>query len=420
VQLNIPRDYFYGTCPDEIVPSLTLSRGPGPAADVLAAAKLLTAARFPVIIAGGGVSQANAVAPLTGLAERLGAPVVNSYLHNDTFPGDHRLAAGPIGYCGSKAAMRLLAKADVVLALGCRLGPFGTLAQYGLDYWPVDAAIIQVDANAKVLGLSRPVTLAVWADAAAFAQALVQAIGQVGFGPTVNADRLATIEKEKQAWAKELAAWSSSAQTPMHPRRFLQELCRAMPKGSIVATDIGNTSSMINAYLRFTDVRQHLAALSWGNCGFAFGAALGAKIGRPDKPVFCFQGDGAYGISGIAEVMTAVRENIPVIAVVANNFSWGAEKKNQIDYYANRFVGTDLSTNPDFARIADLMGARGYTVETPGQTAAAVADAVASNRPCVINAIIDGSAAVLAEPFRRDALKPPVRLLDKYRHLNAG
>ena len=169
-----------------------------------------------------------------------------------------------------------------------------------------------------------------------------------------------------------------------------------------------------------TDVRQHLAALSWGNCGFAYGAALGAKIGRPKTPVFAFQGDGAYGISGLAEVMTAVREKIPVIAVVANNLEWGAEKKNQIDYYDSRFVGANLPENPDYARLAEDMGARGYQVEDYRQVGEAVRDAVRSGRPCVINAVIEGGRKVLAEPFRRDALKKPERHLAKYQHLKAG
>jgi sulfoacetaldehyde acetyltransferase len=157
--------------------------------------------------------------------------------------------------------------------------------------------------------------------------------------------------------------------------------------------------------LKFTDVRQHLAALSWGNCGFAYGAALGAKIGRPKVPVFAFQGDGTYGISGLAEVMTAVRENIPVIAVVANNHEWGAEKKNQIDYYDNRFVGANLPDNPDYARLAEDMGAKGFRVEDYRDGPEVVREAVKSSRPCVINALIEGGEKVLAEPFRRDALK---------------
>jgi len=113
----------------------------------------------------------------------------------------------------------------------------------------------------------------------------------------------------------------------MHPRRFLKELSEAIPAGSIVATDIGNNCSMTNSYLKFSGARQHISALSWGNCGFAYGAAMGAKIGNPNAPVFALQGDGAYGISGLSEVMTAVRENIPIIAVVFQNYEWGAEKK---------------------------------------------------------------------------------------------
>ena len=193
-----------------------------------------------------------------------------------------------------------------------------------------------------------------------------------------------------------------------------------MPEGSIVATDIGNNSSMTNSYFRFSNVRQHISALSWGNCGFAYGAAMGAKMGCPDAPVFAFQGDGAYGISGIAEVMTAVRENIPVIAVVATNFEWGAEKKNQIDYYDNRFIGANLPTNPDYAKLAEDMGAKGYRVTDYQEVGDVVKDAVASGKPCVINAIIEGGERVLAEPFRRDALKKAFRMLPKYQHLNVA
>ncbi|MDQ1335643.1 MAG: sulfoacetaldehyde acetyltransferase [Thermodesulfobacteriota bacterium] len=420
VQLNIPRDYFYGVCEDEIYPTLTISRGCGPRESLQAAARLLSEARFPVIVAGGGVSQGDAMAETVALAEYLTAAVVNSYLHNDSFPSDHPLAVGPIGYCGAKSAMRTIAKADVVLALGSRLGPFGTLPQYDIDYWPGEAKIIQVDRDAKVLGLSKRVDVASCADVKEFAAELLLALKALHLDRTVNADRMAGIDTEKRIWSDELKSWSTSADRPMHPRRLIRELALAMPKGSIVSTDIGNNSSMCNAYFRFSDVRQHISALSWGNCGFAYGAAMGAKIGRPDAPVFAFQGDGAYGISGIAEVMTAVREDIPVIAVVANNFEWGAEKKNQIDYYNNRFVGANLEQNPDYARLAEEMGARGFRVEDPAEVGDVVREAVASNRPCVINAIIQGGEAVLAEPFRRDALQMPVRYLEKYAHLNAG
>ena len=418
-QLNIPRDYFYGVCEDELYASLNISRGGGSRKDIEAAAKMLSEAKYPVILAGGGVSQGDALEETKALAEYLSAPVCNSYLHNDSFPAKHPLACGPIGYCGSKAAMRTIAKADVVLALGCRLGPFGTLPQYDMTYWPENAKIIQVDANAKVLGLSKKVDVAAWADAKEFATELLGAVKAISPNLTPNQDRMADVEKEKKIWFDELEEWSTSTNKLMHPRRFLRELSLAMPEGSIVATDIGNNSSMANSYLKFNDIRQHISALSWGNCGFAYGAAMGAKIGKPDAPVFAFQGDGAYGISGLSEVMTAVRENIPVIAVVANNHEWGAEKKNQIDYYDNRFVGSNLPTNPDYAQLAKDMGALGYTVSDYNEVQDVVRECIESGKPCVINAVIEGGEKVLAEPFRRDALNMPERYLPKYAHLKA-
>ncbi len=418
-QLNIPRDYFYGVCEDEIYETPVVTMGAGPRKSIEEAAKLLVNAKYPVILSGGGVSQAEALAEVKALAEYLTAPVCNSYLHNDTFPQSHPLGCGPIGYCGSKAAMRTIAKADVVLALGSRLGPFGTLPQYDMTYWPAQAKLIQCDSNGKVLGLAKRADVVAMADVKEFSVELFKAIKALKPSMEVNKDRMADVAKEKKTWGDELEQWSTSTNKLMHPRRFLRELSLAMPDNSIMATDIGNNSSMCNAYFKFAGARQHISALSWGNCGFAYGAAMGAKLGNPDAPVFAFQGDGAYGISGIAEVMTAVRENIPVIAVVACNYEWGAEKKNQIDYYDNRFVGANLLSNPDYAKLAEDMGAKGYRVEDYRDVQDVVKDAIASNRPCVINAIIQGGEEVLAEPFRRDALKMPVRYLPKYAHLNA-
>jgi sulfoacetaldehyde acetyltransferase len=416
-QLNIPRDYFYGDIDCDIFPTDTVSHGAGSETQINKTAELLAKAKFPVILAGGGVSMAGAITETKSLAEYLTAPVVNTYLHNDTFPQDHELGAGPIGYCGSKAAMRLIAKADVVLALGTRLGPFGTLPQYDIDYWPKKAQIIQVDIDARQLGLTRRIQLGIAADSKEFTKQLLVKLRASEEKRPVNSDRLNQIKTEKRIWQEELVTWSSSTSKLMHPRRFIMELTKAMPKGSIVATDIGNNSSICNSYLTFTGERQHIAALSWGNCGFAYGAAMGAKIGSPKTPVFSLQGDGAWGISGLSEVMTAVRENIPVIAVVFSNNEWGAEKKNQIDFFHERYVGVALQ-NPDYAQLARDMGAEGYRVESYTDVRDAVADAIKSGKPTVIDAIIEGGKNVLAEPFRRDAFKPAVRYLPKYKSLS--
>ncbi len=418
-QLNIPRDHFYGLCEDDIYETPLISRGPGGLKEIAEAARLICQARFPVILSGGGVSQTDAVAEVKALAEYLTAPVCNTYLHNDTFPASHDLACGPIGYCGSKAAMRILQKADLVIALGTRLGPFGTLPQYDISYWPAGAKLIQCDTNIQALGLSKRADVYSIGDVKEFAGFLMREVKCARPGLAPDRQRLALIQEEKKRWTEELSSWSESSKSaPMHPRRFHAEWTRALPRDAIVTTDIGNNSSMINAYLKFEGIRQHISALSWGNCGFAFGAAMGCKLALPDRPVIAFQGDGAYGISGIQEVMTAVRENIPLVAVVATNNEWGAEKKNQIDFYNNRFIGADLPDNPDYAELARVMGANGIRVDAPDQVGDALREAIASGRPTVINAIVQGGEEVLAEPFRRDALALPVRYLDKYAHLN--
>jgi sulfoacetaldehyde acetyltransferase len=290
-----------------------------------------------------------------------------------------------------------------------------------MAYWPEEAKLIQCDVNIAALGLSKKADIYSCGDVKEFSAILLERIKELAPNMGKHSQRLADVKQEKQDWDGELDQWSCSNQTqPMHPRRFHKEWTRVIPKDTIVTTDIGNNSSMINAYLKFEGIRQHISALSWGNCGFAYGAAMGYKLANPDAPVIAFQGDGAYGISGLSEVMTAVRENIPVIAIVATNDEWGAEKKNQVDYFDNRYVGTNLPGNPAYEKLAEEMGALGIRIEHPDQVGDAVKKAIDSGKPCVINAILQGGKEVLAEPFRRDALEMPVRYLDQYAHLNAN
>ena len=414
VQLNIPRDYFYGDIEVEIPKPIRIEGSAGGSESLDAAAALLAKAKFPVILSGGGVVMANGIKECVALAEYLTAPVVNSYLHNDSFPTSHALACGPLGYMGSKAAMRLINKADVVLALGSRLGPFGTLPQYGFDYWPKDAKIIQIDNNPRVLGLVKKISLGICGDAKLAATGLLARLkAKARLAP--DKARIAAIGKEKKAWAEELAKWPSpNEETRIGPRQALAALARAKPKNAMVSTDIGNVSSVSNSYLHFDQAPSFLAAMAFGNCGYAYPAAIGAKVGCPDRPAIAYVGDGAWGMS-LAEVMTCVRENIPAIAVVFNNGQWGAEKKNQVDYFDNRFLGTNLK-NPNFADVAKAMGAQGMTVGRVDDVEDALRSAVRSNKPTVINLVLTQE---LGDPFRRDAFKPPKRLLPRYKKYSA-
>ncbi len=412
-QLNVPRDYFYGDVDANVPKPIKIERAAGGAKSLEEAAKLLAEAKFPVIVAGGGVIMSDGQAEAKALAEYLSAPVVTSYLHNDAFPASHPLMCGPLGYQGSKAAMKLIAQADVVLALGTRLGPFGTLPQHGIDYWPKNARIIQVDSDHRMLGLVKPITVGVCGDAKPAAADMLHRLqtGNVKIAAHGNKDaRLAELKKQKDAWEAELSTWGQADGSPITPRRALRELEKAMPKNAMVTTDIGNICSVSNSYLRFEQPRSFFAAMSFGNCGYAFPTAIGAKVGAPDRPAIAYVGDGAWGMS-LQETLTCVREDIPVVAVVFNNGQWGAEKKNQIDFYADRFVGTNLK-NPSFAGIARAMGAEGITVGHPGEIGGALKAAVASNKPTVLELMVTQE---LGDPFRRDALKKPVRALDKYK-----
>ena len=415
VQINIPRDYFYGELETTIAAPQPTERSAGGRESLDRAAELLAGARHPVIIAGGGLVMGDGVDAARQLAERLSCPVVTGYLHNDAFPARHELACGPLGYQGSKAAMRLIAQADVVLALGSRLGPFGTLPQHGIDYWPTGAKVIQVDTDARMLGLVKPIALGIRGDAGLAAEALLARLEASSPTPARDETRLAEIAAEKTAWAAELAGLATPSETGrISPRAALTELARAMPADAVVSTDIGNVCSTANSYLAFDRPRSFLAAMSWGNCGYAFPTAIGAKVARPDRPAIAYVGEGAWGMS-LAETMTCVREQIPVVAVVFDNQQWGAERRNQLDFFDGRTVATNLE-NPDFSAIARAMGAEGTVVEEVDQVGDALRAAVASNRPTILTLRLSQE---LADPFRRDAFKPkPIRFLDKYRSLS--
>ena len=423
-QLNIPRDFFYGDIECEIPQPIRIGRGAGDEAALDKAAELLSKAKFPVILAGGGVIMADGAREAIALAELLHAPVAESYLHNDAFPASHPLWVGPLGYQGSKAAMKLISKADVVLALGTRLGPFGTLPQHGLNYWPADAQIIQIDADPRMLGLVKPISVGINGDARAAAAALTARLRSKQLAAQQNkSEREKTIKDEKAAWEKELEQWTHETDPfsveiaqgvkAMHPREMLRALEKAMPAHAMVSTDIGNICSVSNSYLRFDEPRSMLAAMSFGNCGYAFPVACGAKVARPDRPAIAYVGDGAWGIS-LNEMLTCAREKIGVTVVVFNNGQWGAEKKNHVDFYSRRFQGVELE-NPSWAAVAKSFGCEGVTVDNVSDVGDALRESVkrqSEGKATIVEMMVTKE---LGDPFRRDALSKPVRHLEKYK-----
>ena len=422
-QINVPRDFWTQVIDIELPAIVEFERPTGGEDAIEAAAKMLSEAEFPVMLNGAGVVIGGAIGESMKLAERLDAPVCCGYQHNDAFPGSHPLFAGPLGYNGSKAGMELIAKADVVLALGTRLNPFSTLPGYGIDYWPKNAKIIQVDINPDRIGLTKPVTVGIVGDAKKVAASLLEKLGP-NAGDTGRVTRKEVIATTKSAWAQELTSmdhedddpgttWNERARTrepkKMSPRMAWRAIQSALPKEAIISSDIGNNCAIGNAYPTFEEGRKYLAPGLFGPCGYGLPSIMGAKIGRPDLPVVGFAGDGAFGIS--MNEMSAVGRNEwpPITMIIFRNYQWGAEKRNTTLWFDDNFVGTELDDNVSYAGIAKACGLEGVAVfgmdELTDALNAAIDVQMKDGKTTFIEVMLNQE---LGEPFRRDAMKKPV------------
>ena len=423
-QINVPRDFWTQVIDIKLPPIVRFERPAGGTAAITEAAKLLSNAKFSVILSGAGVVIGGAIPDCVALAERLDAPVCNGYQHNDSFPGSHPLAAGPLGYNGSKAAMELIKKADVVLALGTRLNPFSTLPGYGIDYWPEDASIIQVDINSDRIGLTKSVTVGICGDAKLVAQQILKQLSSTA-GDAGREERKALIHQTKSSWLQTLTSldhedddpgttWNAESRERdpdfMSPRLAWRAIQAALPKDAIISSDIGNNCAIGNAYPIFEEGRKYLAPGLFGPCGYGFPAILGAKIGCPNVPVVGFAGDGAFGIS-MNEMTSCGRQEWPAITmVIFRNYQWGAEKRNSILWYDNNFVGTELDPNLSYAKVAEACGLKGVKVNTQSELTAALQEACEAQKQDVTTFIEVILNQELGEPFRRDAMKAPVEV----------
>ena len=422
-QINMPRD-FWTQVIDIDLPEIVSFERPNGGSDAIAqAAALLDSAAFPVILNGAGVILADGIEASKKLAERLDAPVCVGYQHNDAFPGSHPLFAGPLGYNGSKAGMELISKADVVLCLGTRLNPFSTLPGYGIDYWPKDAKIIQVDINADRIGLTKKVSVGIIGDAKKVAEGIFEQLSGSA-GDAGRSERKATIAQTKSAWAQQLSSmdheeddpgttWNQRARSAkpdwMSPRMAWRAIQSALPKDAVISSDIGNNCAIGNAYPSFEDGRKYLAPGLFGPCGYGLPSIVGAKIGCPDVPVVGFSGDGAFGIA-VTELTAIGRGEWPAVTmIVFRNYQWGAEKRNSTLWYEDNFVGTELDTQVSYAGIAQACGLQGVQAHTMDELRdalnKAIEDQMKHGKTTLIEAMINQE---LGEPFRRDAMKKPV------------
>ena len=423
-QINVPRDYWTQVIDIELPAIIRMEKPSGGRQAINKAAELLSNAKFPVILSGAGVILADAIDDCKALAEKLDAPVACGYQHNDSFPGSHPLAVGPLGYNGSKAGMEIISKADVVLALGTRLNPFSTLPGYGIDYWPKEASIIQVDINSDRIGLAKKVSVGICGDAKLVAQQILSQLTS-NAGDAGREERKAFIHQTKSAWLQTLTSLDHEEDDPgttwnkdsrdrdperMSPRMAWRAIQAGLPKDAIISSDIGNNCAIGNAYPTFETGRKYLAPGLFGPCGYGFPSILGAKIGCPDTPVVGFAGDGAFGIS-MSEMTSCNRKEWPSITmVIFRNYQWGAEKRNSILWYDNNFVGTELDPDLSYAKIAEACGSKGVQVKTPTELTDAIKKSCEEQQKEITTFIEVILNQELGEPFRRDAMKKPVQV----------
>jgi len=418
-QLNIPRDFFYDEGKFVISKPNRIEKSAGGPQSLAAAAELISKAKNPVIVSGGGVVMGNAMEEVKSLAEYLQAPVCTTYLHNDAFPSSHPLWCGPLGYLGHQTAMNTISEADLVLAIGTRLSPFGTLPQYGIDYWPKNAKIVQIECDPRRIGLVKTVDVGVNGDCKLASQEILKQVrGCENVAALGNAkERMQKLTEVRNTWEKTLDDMTNNQANfrpgKINPREALRELEKAMPSNAMVSTDIGNVCSTSNGYLRFDQAPSFLAAMTFGNCQYAFGAAMGAKLAAPERPAIAYVGDGAWGMS-FNEVLTCIRENIPTVAVVFHNAQWGAEKKNQVLWFGDRYIGVNLDNPWSYAAIARSMKAEGIMCDHVDQVGDALKQAVKNQEDGKTTVVELMFTRELGDPFRRDAMKLPRRYLAKY------
>jgi thiamine pyrophosphate-dependent acetolactate synthase large subunit-like protein len=400
VQLNLPRDVLSGQADfDEFQQPSAYRNHSLPAASgdaVQEAAKLLAGAARPVIIAGGGIKNTGGHEAALALAEQINAPVVTSPGHGDAIPFGHPLNAGQMGPRGNVVASRLVKEADVIVALGTRLGFNSTF--YSYDNINKDAAIIQIELDPAAIGRHFPVSVGIWADAPTVARQLAEAVGKMQQEAKVD-QWCETYKAERKAY---LVKRDADAQMvhPIQPSGLFKVLRDVMPKDSAVTMDAGTLCLQATDALNYWEPKSLFTPLDFGLVGFSFSCGLGIKLARPERSVISLMGDGGFGMT-ISELSTAVDYGINTVTVVMNNKCWGAEKAYQRDFFNGRYIGADVSS-PPFDKAAELYGAKGYAVDRIEDVGDAVKAALACGKPAVIDVAVDPAALY---SFRRDSFK---------------
>ena len=399
VLLNLPRDVQSAKAvfPEPPAPeTYRVQFAPAaPAEAVAQAAQMLLDAERPVIVAGGGIKNGGGAAQAIALAEMLDAPIAMSPGHGDAIPFGHPLNAGQMGPRGNPVASRLVNEADVILALGTRLGFNSTF--YSYDNINRDAAIIQVEIEPTEIGRHFPVSMGIWADAATVADQLAEAVRSAAAVREAS-QWTAQFQAERRAFLARRDAEAVMDEAPIQPSGLFRAFRRVLPRDAAIVLDAGTMTLQATDALEYWEPPCLFTPLDFGLVGFSFACGLGVKAAQPDRPVVSFAGDGGFGMQ-VSELSTAVDAGLNTVSIVMNNGCWGAEKAYQRDFFGERYIGADVSS-PPFDELARLYGAVGYRVERLSEVEDAIAAALDADAPAVVDIKVDPDALY---SFRRDS-----------------
>ncbi|SDH11413.1 thiamine pyrophosphate-binding protein [Pelagibacterium luteolum] len=358
------------------------------------AAELLGNAKRPVILAGAGVKNARASEAACLLAEKVGAPLVTSPGHGDAVPFGHPLNAGQMGPRGNQVATDLVKRADVILALGTRVGFNSTF--YSYDNINREAAIIQVEIEPTAIGRFFPVAIGIWADAALAAQQITDELEKRSERSMAD-DWLTEFKGHRSAYLEQRDA-AAIMTDPLQPSGLFKTLRKVLPHNAAITMDAGTLCLQATDALNYWHPNSLFTPLDFGLVGFSFAAGLGIKVADPSRPVVSLMGDGGFGMTA-SELSTAVQYGINTVTVVMNNGCWGAEKAYQRDFFNERYIGADI-VNPPYDKLAELYGAAGFRADHASEVGEAVEAALNCGRPAVVDVKVDPAALF---SFRRDS-----------------
>ena len=401
VQLNLPRDVLAAQIdsPEFQEPHQyrMASRPAGATSEIAAAAALLGGAARPVIVVGGGIKNTGGEDAALGLATAINAPLVAAPGHGDAISFGHPLNAGQMGPRGNAVASRLVREADVILALGTRLGFNSTF--YSYDNINRDAKIIQIELEPTAIGRYFPIEIGIWADAPTAALQLADAISVQQARSAVDA-WTAQFQDDRAAYRAQRDADAVLDTALIQPSGLFKTLRDVLPAEAAFTMDAGTLCLQATDAMNYWHPKSLFTPLDFGLVGFSFSCGLGVKLANPERPVISMMGDGGFGMT-ISELSTAVDYGINTVTIVMNNQCWGAEKAYQRDFFNGRYIGADVSS-PSFDKAAELYGAAGFKGDHLDQIGDAVGAALAANRPAVIDVSVDPAALY---SFRRDSFK---------------